>query len=320
MNKQDLAPYFGSKEAILTMFSEHQRRGKMKQERHVYVDNGAPFLLVAHIDTVQTPRLDRVNRGAGFDDRLGVYLGHKLVRERSHLFDLLLTDYEEKASSTALYFTPSHDYKLVIELDREGEDYVDYGLASDKLHAALKECGFTFGEGSFSDICFMDHVKCNKINIGLGTKHGHSKHSRFDMGVFYRQVKRLLDFSELNRDKHWPEADGNLGWGWGLGKFGRYDLDGDICDVCLDTVKRGALHFNRQKGVFECDRCRAASDSHYAECESCGDPHPIEDLVYDPLYEGFLCPTCHYVLHEEDDHEEDQTYPEQGSSGRRCRL
>ena len=304
MNKQDLAPYFGSKEAILTMFSEHQRRGKMKQERHVYVDNGAPFLLVAHIDTVQTPRLDRVNRGAGFDDRLGVYLGHKLVRERSHLFDLLLTDYEEKASSTALYFTPSHDYKLVIELDREGEDYVDYGLASDKLHAALKECGFTFGEGSFSDICFMDHVKCNKINIGLGTKHGHSKHSRFDMGVFYRQVKRLLDFTTLHTDSTWPKAEDDA---WKFFHYGWKHTCDDCCDCCLEPTPFKDLTHDTQNGRFLCPDCvqhmRECLNEcvQWFECESCGDPCNIDELAYDHLYGGFLCGSCRHVLHEDDD-------------------
>lgn len=265
MRKQDLSPYFGGKREILRMFPAHQHRGKRRKERHIYVDNRAPVLLVAHIDTVQTPRLDRVNRGAGFDDRLGVYLGHKLVRSRPDLFDLLLTDYEETGGSTAAYFTPSHDYKLVVELDREGEDYVDYGLASSELRWALEDCGFTHQQGLFSDICMMDHVKCNKFNLGLGTHHSHSKDSGFDMGVFERQVKRLLDFVEMYKDITWPEADGkDRGW------FGSV-YDDDICDVC--------------------------TDAQYFECESCGDPHGLDELIYDPLYDGFLCATCHYVLH-----------------------
>lgn len=287
MNKQDLAPYFGGKEAILKMFSNAQRRGGSKRERHVYVDNGAPFLLVAHIDTVQPPRLDRVNRGAGFDDRLGVYIGHKLVRERPYLFDLLLTDYEETASSTAVYFTPSHDYRLVVELDREGEDYVDYGLASDELRAALEAGGFTYGLGSFSDICFMDHVRCNKINIGLGTKHGHSAHSRFDMGVFYRQVRRLLDFAESHRDITWPEAQADI-WGFFRNDTKHMDVD---CPRELIYDKRNE-RFPRQ---YLNDRVQ------WLECDSCGDLCDVDELVYDYLYDGFLCGSCHHVLHEDDE-------------------
>lgn len=296
MRKQDLAPYFGSKEAILKMFPAKQRRGKTKQERHIYVDNDAPFLLVAHIDTVHSPRLDQVDRGTGFDDRLGVYLGHKLVRERSDLFDLLLTDYEEWCASTALYFMPSHDYKLVIELDREGEDYVDYGLASDELHSVLKANGFTLGQGSFSDICFMDQVECNKINLGLGTKCGHSTHSRFDMEVFERQTKRLTDFAELYRDATWPKV---VEKGWrGIGYEGT-----DCCDLCLKTMHFQDLIHNQQQDCWTCPDCArapgVASDAKWLECESCGDPCSKDELIYDRLYDRFLCATCHYILSED---------------------
>lgn len=296
MRKQDLAPYFAGKRDILKMFPHHQHKGRGKKQRHVYVDNGAPILLVAHIDTVQTPRLDRVNRGAGFDDRLGVYLGHKLVQERPDLFDLLLTDYEETCATTATYFTPTHDYNLVVELDREGEDYVDYGLASDDLHTVLKANGFRQGVGSFSDICAMDHVKCNKINLGLGTKHSHSKDSGFDMGVFERQVKRLMDFVTLYRDRQWPEATGRRGWYW----FN----DDEVCDRCLTHVPLRKLNYNHHRDRWECDDC-FKPDKWCEECESCGDLHPIEDLIYDPLYDGFMCSTCHHALHEEDVYEED---------------
>lgn len=291
MRKQDLMPYFGSKKAILGMFPAHQHRGGKRRERHVYVDHGAPLLLVAHIDTVQTPRLDRVNRGAGFDDRLGVYLGHKLVQERPDLFDLLLTDYEESGGSTAAYFTPSHDYHLVVELDREGEDYVDYGLSSYELRQALDDGGFEMGQGIFSDICVMDQVECNKINLGLGTYNGHSKNSGFDVNVFYRQVRRLLDFAELHRDAKWPEAVGDDRW-----KF-HYE---DTCDACLNTVPSDRLSYNYTLDRFECPRC-SQQLAQFAECESCGDPHSLDDLVYDPLYGGFLCATCSYVLHTDDE-------------------
>lgn len=305
MNKSNLEPYFRGKRDILKMFPHTQHRGRKKKERHVYVDNKAPILLVAHIDTVQTPRLDRVNRGAGFDDRLGVYLGHKLARSHPHLFDLLLTDYEETGGSTARYFAPSHDYKLIAELDREGEDYVDYDLASNELRKVLKDCGLKHAEGLWSDICYMDHVKCNKFNLGLGTHHGHSKDSGFDMGVFDRQVKKFLDFAEMYRDTSWPDPEPT--WTGGSRDWRKYSHVSyqDCCDVCLEPMSFSDLTYDRQRDRFLCPTCMEElsydQNEHYFECESCGDPHTLDELAYDPFYQGFLCATCSYILHENDE-------------------
>jgi hypothetical protein len=204
LTKSDLLPYFARKSSVWNMFPARTWRGRGKARRHIYVDNGAPILLVAHVDTVQEPRLDSVNRGAGFDDRLGVYLGHRLVRERPDLYDLLLTDFEESFASTGQYLAPSHDYNLVIELDRAGEDYVDYGLASDALHVALADAGFRQGVGSFSDVCLMSQLDCNKINLGLGTFDSHSRKSGFDMRAFYRQLARLETFVDRYGQTQWP--------------------------------------------------------------------------------------------------------------------
>jgi hypothetical protein len=184
---------------------------------------------------------------------------------------------------------------LVVELDREGEDYVDYDLASPELHSALKANGFKLGIGSFSDIYFMDQVKCNKINLGLGTKSSHSTHSRFDMGIFDRQRKRLLDFAEMYQDVSWPEV-ADKGWGF---------FRDDCCDLCLEPTPFDRLIYDRRRDCLLCPSCAAtpgdemgaASDIKWLECESCGDPHNVDELVYDHLYNGFLCASCHYLLH-----------------------
>lgn len=307
MRKEELEPYFGSKKDILRMFPGCLIN-RRKRERHVYVDNGAKILLVAHIDTVQTPRLDTVNTGAGFDDRLGVYLGHKLVHDRPDLFDLLLTDYEESGRSTAEYFTPNHDYNVIIQLDREGDDFVDYGLASKELCDALKACGLKEGLGSFTDICFMDHVKTNKFNIGLGTRLGHSSHSMFDIKVFHEQVSRLMEFVELYGSKSWPEPKTLIeSYGWHSDSLYRGSTHAytTMCDHCFAETPIDRLAYNRLTGLYECRDCVSipedrAVDVDYIECESCGDPCGLDELVYDQLYNGFLCSTCHYYLHEDE--------------------
>lgn len=209
----DLKPYFGNKKSIWRLFANHihmdDRVGK--RTRYAYVDNGAGVLLVAHIDTVQPPRLDDETTGAGFDDRVGVALGHYLVREYPDSFDLLLTDYEESGGSTARYFKPSHEYRIVVELDREGEDFVDYGLASEETIAEMEEWGFRWNWGSYTDICSMPQVKCDKVNIGVGVYHSHSPQSGYRPTEMWRQVARLLGWlgvDESQEPVHYPSGRG----------------------------------------------------------------------------------------------------------------
>jgi len=235
------------------MFSPGQVVG-MGKRKHVYVDNGSPILLVAHVDTVQTPRLNQDQcTGAGFDDRLGVCLAHKLVKEYPAIFDLLLTDFEESGGSTAAFFNPTHEYNLVVELDREGGDYVDYGLASDELHDLLASYGFTKGRGSYTDICSMPQVECCKINVGIGTFNSHGKKSGYDKAVADLQIARLLSFIRDHHDTRF---------------IGAHDLD-DTGYLLIDGV------------AYYDDWCPGLS-----ECRTCGDYVATEQL-YDRE-----CPDC----------------------------
>lgn len=210
----NLSEYFKSKKAILDMFPGQVRMDPRigKRSRHVYVDNGAPYLLVAHIDTVQTPRLDSEVTGAGFDDRLGVAVAHRLVTEWPTWFDLLLTDYEESGGSTAKYFQPSHTYRLVVELDREGEDFVDYGLCDEGTLEDMEEWGFRWGWGTYTDICSMPYVECDKVNVGIGVYGSHSKKSGYRPDELERQLQRLLGYlgvDESAKPIHEPEGRGD---------------------------------------------------------------------------------------------------------------
>lgn len=206
MNKTEISKFFGKKKTLLKQFEGHVVGGGI--QRYVYVDNNAPVLLVAHIDTIQTPKLTRGNTGAGFDDRLGCFLANQLAKEYPECFDLLLTDYEETGGSTARYFKPSHEYNFVVELDREGSDYVDYGLASDEMTAALEMEGFVKGQGSYSDILELDHLQCSKINLGIGTYNGHGVNSGFNEPVADLQINLLLAFVDHFHNVHF-EANGD---------------------------------------------------------------------------------------------------------------
>jgi len=206
MNKTDIGKYFGKKSTIIKQFDKSQLiNGFVEEMRYIYVDNNAPVLLVAHMDTVQTPQLRRWNMGAGFDDRLGCFLGNQLVKKYPNYFDLLITDFEETCRSTAEFFKPSHDYNFIVELDREGEDYVDYGLCCDYMSNVLSAYGFESGWGSYTDIVELDMCHCSKINLGIGVVNSHQVNSWYDPSVVDRQLTKLMSFVRDFHAYHFEE-------------------------------------------------------------------------------------------------------------------
>ena len=75
MNFKNLNSYFLTKKRLMRLLKKYEVKKLPKKKRHWVKDNNAPILLVAHIDTVQKPHLNPDGfTGAGFDDRLGVYL------------------------------------------------------------------------------------------------------------------------------------------------------------------------------------------------------------------------------------------------------
>jgi hypothetical protein len=261
LRKIELMPFFRSKQRIIDMFPPECCFGTKKRNRYVHVNNGAPVLLVAHMDTVISPRLDKVNTGAGFDDRLGVFAATKLCSLFPQYFDLLLTDYEENGSSTAGNFVPKHPYNLVVGLDREGTGFVDYGLASDSLQQTLNRYGLEEHLGSFSDICFLFNMNCNMFNIGLGIYSSHSPQSGFVIHDFKEQMKKLLFFVEDNHSVVWPVVEKDDDWAryyssTSPASYNKYSLESGYymrCEVCEQYYPQDDLYV--VDGDILCESC-----------------------------------------------------------------
>lgn len=267
MDKNGIGKFFGKKSTLLKLF-KYDIVG-FDETRYVYVDNEAPVLLVAHIDTVQKPRLEKWNTGAGFDDRLGCFLGYQLVNKYPQWFDLLLTDYEETGNSTAEFFEPSHEYNFVVELDREGMNYVAYGLACDEMKLALEMCGLDLEYGTYSDILELDHLKCSKINLGIGCYNSHGLHSGFQESVTDSQIEKLLNFVELFHEHHFAY---NNEFDW------MYEDDDDEEDYIYD----GKYINYGQKAKN--------STPVYLNCGYCSDPYPYWDM--EVLDDEYYCEYC----------------------------
>jgi len=221
-----------------------------------HIRKGKKVLLVAHTDTVQYPFYrgykDGIIYASGLDDRLGVFLGLTLLKERQDV-DVLLTDLEETADSTINLVPPEDlaDYNCIIGLDRAGIDFVDYGLADDILIDAYSDYA-TIGVGSFSDICFINEPPCGCINVGIGYERAHSVNSYAILKDFiksYKDLNSFLDnYANTKFKAHKEESD--------------YEAYHNFKDFPLKIYPEGCIGCGAKMNSWEnnelCDKCRIA--------------------------------------------------------------
>lgn len=196
---------------------------------YAFRDNGADILAVAHLDTVA----DAKSRQARFletesglvvfsralDDRLGAYTILDMLPRLGITTDILLTVGEESACSTAEFFDPGEkEYKWVIEFDRGGRDVVMYQYDDDDTRALVKESGARVGEGSFSDIAYLEHLGVKCFNWGVGYQDYHSDRSHAFLDDTFEMVSYFLDFYGLNADTYLPHVSKPSSWG-GLRRY-----------------------------------------------------------------------------------------------------
>ncbi len=205
--------------------------------RRIFVDRDSKILFVAHVDTVQKPRMgiaDMQGRmhGAGFDDRLGCKIAWDLGIDLQ--CDVLLTDLEESGDSTAQH----HDlkkYNWICEFDRAGDDVVTYGMDSERWLNVLGKY-WNVNAGMFSDISFMK-TECCAMNLGIGYEHAHSDTSYYDIDLLNEQIKLFHRFFAKQCDNKYvadpARRDYMMSAGYGFGDYvGNYYDECGACCVC----------------------------------------------------------------------------------------
>lgn len=162
------------------------RVGACPDDFYAFRDNGASVLAVAHLDTVVWP-VERmcdfaetadgtvVHSGA-LDDRLGAYVILDMLPKLGINVDVLLTTGEESGRSTAEFFEPpdGKEYNWIIEFDRGGTDVVMYQYDSRDMDEIVRASGARVGNGSFTDICYLDHLGVKAFNWGVGYQQYHT--------------------------------------------------------------------------------------------------------------------------------------------------
>jgi hypothetical protein len=219
-----LSKYFGSKEFYFNRMSDHVLDGNDKARRRIFIDNKAPILFVAHLDTVLPPAYygkqdpfpnrykgvlqkeviekDNAVFAVGLDDRLGFFTAMSLVYHDGINADILLTDNEEQGESTAMYHRPK-SYNMVVEFDRAGDDVVTYDKHTEEFKKALKSYWGTMGHGAFSDITTLS-ADCCCVNVGIGYHSAHCADSWFDLQTYSNQIAKLKLFLIRNKNLRYP--------------------------------------------------------------------------------------------------------------------
>jgi hypothetical protein len=291
--------WFQPKNHLFKHFEQY-KLGTNKKQRRLFFDNGGKVLLVAHIDTVQPPKIHRISRktihAQGLDDRLGCAIGHWIMQYLP--VDLLLCDYEESGASTAQYHDVKESYNFIIELDRGGTDFVDYGgLAETSMMDDIEtSSGMKSGWGSFSDICFLDCKGIGAVNWGIGYWMAHSTTSLVSKKNIQKQVRRLWEFIDTFQDR--PYKEGVRVRGYGL--YGIYGNPTSLDDGYFHKGqwynKATAATGNEQWYSQSCDWCGNAFDVALMDnhvCVACQKKYPelykYENLNTDDLDQCDIC-------------------------------
>ena len=226
------------------------------------------ILLVCHADTVfygdKYPT--SLSKGkiisGGLDDRLGIAIAQHVSPKLGT--SVLITDNEEAGQSTARYVNREilDKYSVIIELDRQGLGYVDYGLSCEGLDEILRELKIKKEYGSYSDICDLD-TSTARINLGIGY---HAQHSAGCWALMTDIQKAVHSLESIVRN---IRARGE-----------RYETEDEVFqDVFQDD-------FQDDYGIVPRD-----GGTPYEICDSCGDGFVMNKKSY-TFSNGLLCDEC----------------------------
>lgn len=167
-------------------------------KNYLIAEGDIPIALVAHLDTVHVVEpfqffYDEKEmvmwspQGLGADDRAGVILILSILSEgyRPHL---IFTTGEEHSGIGANKLVKDYnevpfDIDFMIELDRCGsEDAVFYDCMNLSFIDYICSFGFTFEEGSFTDICILgQNWNIAAVNLSVGYYNEHTKAEYWDL-------------------------------------------------------------------------------------------------------------------------------------------
>ena len=146
----------------------------------------ANILVVAHMDSVAKPSQPRFHKQSFYaptvDNRIGFFIATKWLPSVGIYPDVLLTDHEEMANSTAKWFSTEKQYRWMVQFDRMDMDVALYQYRTDEMEKAVEGVGMTPTHGSYTCICDLEDLGCAGFNWGVGYRdyHGPGAHVNLD--------------------------------------------------------------------------------------------------------------------------------------------
>lgn len=197
------------REVCKMSIKDFESLGVVDESGNVFIDNGSSVLFVAHRDYVCSKVFcsfptDDLIFSPQLDDRLGIYVGLYLLPQYGITPDILLTTNEEIGQSTAQDFKPSKKYNWMFQFDRHGDDVVTYQYSSKVWHTALIDAGFKVGNGTFSDICYLDHMGVCGVNVAVAYHNEHFINCYASVPMLFDQVDTFATFWSKNKNTEFP--------------------------------------------------------------------------------------------------------------------
>ena len=294
---------------------------------YIYAEGNIPIALCAHMDTVwedykgQKKHMyyDRYKEcmwcpeGAGFDDKVGIFLIIKIIT--SGLKPCIILSCNEEigglgASEIAKLDCPFKELKYCIELDRMGSnDCVFYSCANKEFIDYVETFGFKFNYGSFSDISrFCPAWGIAGVNLSVGYVDEHTTNERLYVKAMLRTLSRVKKMLTADTIPFFVYIQGA-----GINAFSKYyntlydypldDDDDDYswyysycypsarhsikCDCCGAEKSEDMVFPVIKKDKSIEYRCYNCLDENIGWCDYCKQPFELE-----PDQIEYICPKC----------------------------
>jgi len=206
----------GLKRRLTAPIEDFRRLGDTVDTEHgplTWIDRGGDVLAVAHLDYVlwnPKPKITRqyenvkIRKCPQLDDRLGAWMVLDVLPRAGIRCDVLLTDSEELGKSTAQFFQPPKQYNWLMQFDRAGSDAVMDAFEDDYSESLLEYYGYQVGSGSFTDICYLEHLECKGFNFGVGYHGQHTKKCYANLTETFNSFRKVQSMWKDCEDVHMP--------------------------------------------------------------------------------------------------------------------
>ena len=177
--------------SVVTKYLKNRYDKITESDLYVCAEGDIPIALVAHLDTVfKTPPTEILYdtalnmmispQGAGFDDRIGVWMILQILSTTKLRPHVIFTMGEEVGGLGAVALAkincPFADLRFMIELDRRGSnDCVFYDCDNPSFTSYIESFGFVENWGSYTDICdLMESWRIAGVNFSVGYRDEHT--------------------------------------------------------------------------------------------------------------------------------------------------